>query len=90
MKPDSPVPNLKRNINEKILLCCNGGSIKKALKDGYADGHEKGHEEGLKKGLEQGLKEGQLLMAKRLKELGISNDEIIKATGLSEVELHQI
>ncbi len=72
------------------------------MKDGYADGHEIGHEEGhevglkeglekgRKEGLEQGLKEGQLLIAKRLKALGISTGEIIKANGLSEADLHQI
>ena len=38
----------------------------------------------------RGFKDGQVLIAKRLKAFGMSNDEIMKATGLSENELHQI
>ncbi|MCX6698521.1 MAG: Rpn family recombination-promoting nuclease/putative transposase [Methanomicrobiales archaeon] len=64
--------------------------LKIGLKEGLETGLKKGHEEGLRKGLETGFKDGQVLIAKRLKAVGMSNDEIMKATGLSENELLKI
>ncbi|MCX6693386.1 MAG: hypothetical protein NT074_02360, partial [Methanomicrobiales archaeon] len=74
--------------------------------EGREDGHEEGREEGLTKGREEGreegltkgreegreegLKEGRVLIAKQLKAMGFSSNEIVKATGLSETELLQI
>lgn len=47
-------------------------------------------EKGLAKGLEKGLKQGLLSTARNLKQMGLSDDDIIKATGLTEEEVRQL
>ncbi len=59
--------------------------------EGRAEGREAGLAEGRAEGREAGLAEGQrqqsLENARRLKELGVSFDLIVKATGLSDTEI---
>ena len=54
----------------------------------------KGREQGLKEGREQGLKEGekkkQLEIAKKMKELEVDIDIIMKSTGLSKEEIEKL
>ena len=69
---------LEAQHKRRDFIMLQRGSIKKALKDGYTEGHEKGRVE------------ERVLIAKRLKALGLSANEIMKATGLSETELLQI
>ena len=55
--------------------------------EGLAEGRKKGHEEGREQGREQGREEGReeekLSLAKNFKTIGISIEQIAKATGLS-------
>ena len=51
--------------------------------EGRLEGMEKGREEGILEGIEKGLTKGILLTAAKLKLMGISAQDIQKATGLS-------
>ena len=55
---------------------------------------DKGREEGLKKGLEEGKKEGiekaTLLMASKLKAMGVGIDVIIESSGLTREEIEKL
>lgn len=65
----------------------------KVYRDWYSvmkTAEEKGLAKGLEKGLEKGLKQGLLSTARNLKQMGLSDDDIIKATGLTEEEVRQL
>ena len=55
---------------------------------------DKGREEGLKRGLEEGKKEGiekaTLLMASKLKAMGVGIDVIIESSGLTREEIEKL
>ena len=71
--------------------------------EGYDEGHDEGYEEGLEKGLEKGLNEGlekgrneglekgrnerSLEIARQLKAMGMSKEQIVQATGLHPNEI---
>lgn len=44
-------------------------------------------EEGIKQGKEQGVRENSLNVARKLKEMGMSLDDIMRATGLSRDDI---
>jgi predicted transposase/invertase (TIGR01784 family) len=52
------------------------------LKKGRKEGLKKGHEEGLKKGREEGMEKEKLEIARKMKAMGLSNEQIQTATGL--------
>ena len=54
----------------------------------YAE--EKGIEQGKKEGMEKGSKKKQIEIAKKLKEMKLSNDDIQKATGLTKEEIEEL
>ena len=60
------------------------------LEGGRILGHEEGLEEGLKEGRvlgrEEGLKEGLLEAARNMKALGLDDETIMKATGISNIQ----
>lgn len=68
---------------EKIL----NSRIKEGMKKGIEQGIEQGIEKGIEQGIEQGRKEERLLIAKKFKQLGISVEDISKATSLSVSEI---
>lgn len=47
-------------------------------------------EKGMAKGLEEGLKKGLLSTARNMKQMGMPNEDIMKATGLTEEEVMQL
>ena len=51
--------------------------------EGREEGLEKGREEGLEKGREEGKKEKTLEIAKKMKAIGLTNEQIALSTGLS-------
>ena len=55
---------------------------------------KEGHQEGLQQGLQQGLLQGEkrkaVIIAQNLLSMGISKEDIMEATGLSEEELNTI
>ena len=57
---------------------------------GLERGMKKGMEKGLEKGIAQGLEKGKIETARNLKQLGVSIDVIVQATGLSEEEVQQL
>ncbi len=57
---------------------------------GMAGAREAGIEEGIEKGLKEGKKSEKLQIAKKLKEMGMSDKEIVEATGLSKVDVKNI
>lgn len=57
---------------------------------GREQGYEKGIEQGIEKGIEQGRLQERISMAKTLKTLGHSTEEIIQVTGLSPDDINSI
>ena len=51
---------------------------------------EQGLEQGREQGLEQGREQGKQEVAKNLKAMGLSSDNIMKATGLSIEEIEKL
>ena len=60
--------------------------MNKAIKEGL----EKGREEGRKEGEERGSKKKEAEIAKKLKKMGISIEDITKATDLSKEEIQKL
>ena len=59
-------------------------------KAGLEEGQEIGRKEGRKEGREEGLKEGKMAIALQLKQMGLSDAQILQATGLSAAELEAV
>ena len=57
---------------------------------GEERGHAKGLKEGHAKGLEEGTHKANVATASRLKQMGLSIEDIQKATGLSEEEIREL
>lgn len=68
--------------------------IENAVDTAKRDGERIGMKKGMKKGLEQGRVEGEknamLTVAKKMKDTGISPNEIANFTGLSVEEINEI
>ena len=68
--------------------------LKEGRKEGLKQGREKGLKEGLKEGREKGLKEGRneerRNIARNMKSLGLTVEQIAQATGLSASEIELI
>jgi predicted transposase/invertase (TIGR01784 family) len=60
---------------------------KQGLEQGMEQGMEQGLEQGLKQGLEQGEAKGRAEVARQLKLMGLSTEDIAKATGLTATEI---
>ena len=54
------------------------------------DGEERGRAEGLEQGLEQGRAEERTETAAKMIELGVDEDIVLKATGLSREQLSEL
>lgn len=65
-------------------------AMKKGLSKGLAQGLAKGLAQGLAKGLAQGRAEGIRATARNLKQMGLSADDIVKATGLTADEIERL
>ena len=64
--------------------------INSARLDGYDDGYGNGYEIGITKGKEEGAKAKEIEIAKNLLNIGTSNEDIMKVTGLSVEELEEL
>lgn len=51
---------------------------------------KKGMEKGLQQGLQRGRTEAQLEIAKRLLKMGMSLEDVVKATGVEQEEIEQL
>ena len=56
----------------------------------YDSGMAGAREAGIEEGKKEGKKSEKLQIAKKLKEMGMSDKEIVEATGLSEVDVKNI
>ena len=82
-------------VDERILR-------EAAAKKGYNEGMEKGYNEGMEKGLaegmqkgvqkgmQKGMQKGIYTVARNMKQMGLSLEDITKATGLSEKEIAEL
>ena len=61
-----------------------------AIDASFEDGEIKGEEKGIKKGIKQGREEERREIAQNLKSLGLSLEDISKATGLTSEEIEQL
>ena len=62
-------------------------AIRTGLKQGLEQGMQQGLEQGLKQGISQGIAQARAETALNLKDMGLSVEQIAKATGLSEQEI---
>ena len=69
-------------MNERDILAQKDFAVKEALAKGRAEGESKGRTEG--------LEEGKRETAKNLKAIGLSVEQIIFATGLSQEEIQHL
>ncbi len=76
------------------LKNCLDSAIREGIKEGMEEGLKKGMEEGLKKGLKKGLEqgraEGAIVIAKKMKAMGLDDATIMQATGMSPSDLAEL
>ena len=60
------------------------------MKNERREGYEEGRQEGLALGEQKGRAEGALIIARNLKNMGLSPSDVMKATGLTAAELSGI
>ena len=70
-------------VDERILR-------EAAAKKGYNEGMEKGIQKGIQKGMQKGMQKGVYTVARNMKQMGLSLEDITKATGLSEKEIAEL
>lgn len=90
----------KRAVWDKLLEVADVASLSQKEHEAYQralmnywDYHntmEAAIQEGMEKGMEKGKTEGKIETARNLKQLGVSMDVIVQATGLSEAEIQQL
>ncbi len=73
-------------MNERDILAQKGFAVKEALAKGRAEGLAEGESKGEAKGREASKRE----TAKNLKAMGLSVEQIIFATGLSQDEIQNL
>ena len=61
--------------------------IKNGMDTAKKEGIKQGHKEGLEEGLQKGRKEGVINTAKNMKSMGIADEVIMQATGLTKEEI---
>lgn len=64
--------------------------VNSAVRKGLAQGIEQGLAQGMAQGIEQGMAQGIMSVARNLKSVGMSVEEIIKVTGLSAGEVEDL
>mgnify|MGYP000929981161 FL=1 len=64
--------------------------IKNGIDTAKKEGLEQGRKEGIEEGIQKGRKEGIINTAKNMKSLGIADEVIIQATGLTKEEIERL
>ena len=64
--------------------------IKNGMDTAKKEGIKQGHKEGLEEGLQKGRKEGVINTAKNMKSMGIADEVIMQATGLTKEEIDRL
>ena len=81
--------NTERDIRTQIECAADKGR-EEGLKRGLEEGKKEGREEGLKRGREEGIEKATLLMASKLKAMGVGIDVIIESSGLTREEIEKL
>lgn len=87
-KYDASIKVMRDNIVTHMAAEMKGR--KEGHKEGLEEGLAKGLAKGLTKGREEGRKEQSLQIARNMKAMGVPEDVISKATGLTEEEIMNI
>ena len=89
--------NTERDIRNQIQFAADKGreegkkeGREEGLKKGLEEGKKEGREEGLKRGREEGIEKATLLMASKLKAMGVAIDVIIESSGLTREEVEKL
>ncbi len=64
--------------------------IKNGMDTAKKEGIKQGHKEGLEEGLQKGRKEGVINTAKNMKSMGIADEVIMQATGLTKEDIDRL
>ena len=64
--------------------------MKTQLLEAEIKGRKLGHQIGLQQGIQQGLQQGRMDVARNLKQMGMSLEDVVKATGLSIEEVSKL
>ena len=63
---------------------------KEGIEQGKKEGIEQGKKEGIEQGIEQGMRKRSFEIAKQMKNLGLTTEQISLATGLSSIEIEKL
>ena len=78
-------------VDERILReAAAKKGYNEGMEKGYNEGMEKGLAEGMEKGIQKGMQKGIYTVARNMKQMGLSLEDITKATGLSEKEIAEL
>ena len=61
-----------------------------ARMEGLAEGRAEGREEGMAEGMAKGIAEGKKEIAKAMKLMGLTTEQIMEATGLTESDIERL
>ncbi len=78
------------NVVETARQKGERSGMEMGLEKGRAEGLEKGRAEGLEKGRAEGIRQANMENARKMKSLGLSNNDIARITGLSSEEINQL
>ena len=65
-------------------------AAKKGVEEGFEDGLQKGIQEGIQEGIRKGQQEKALEIARSMKAMGMTSEQIMKVTGLSLTEIESL
>ena len=91
LKYYSMTPQERHAYDEHLsALMIQNDVLDSAKLEGKIEGRLEGRAEGREEGREEGIKEGVLRNARRMKEKGLSTEDIMEITGLTLEEVHQL
>lgn len=77
-------------LSREMALHDEATKIKEAMEEGYEQGKEEGREEGIKEGIKEGREEANIEAAKKLLQLGVDIDIIVKSTSLTKERVMEL
>lgn len=81
-------------LSREMALHDEATKIEEAMEEGYEQGKEEGREEGIKEGIKEGREEGReeanIEAAKKLLQLGVDIDIIVKSTSLTKEKVMEL
>lgn len=77
-------------LSREMALHDEATKIEEAMEEGYEQGKEEGREEGIKEGIKEGREEANIEAAKKLLQLGVDIDIIVKSTSLTKERVMEL